>query len=195
MQIMQTPLQITFKDTETSESLESLIRERVDRLERFHSNIVSCRVVVEVPHRSPGSGKTPLSISVEVEVPGRTLVAKRGDEMKEMKDDRAAIVNRAFEAIRRQLDDDDQIKRRQVKVHEGAPETGTIARLFPDQNYGFVEVVGSPQLYFTRNAVTSGSFDELEVGMMVHVTRANGEGPMGPQASSVQRFRGENAPS
>ena len=73
--------------------------------------------------------------------------------------------------------------------------TGKIARLFPDRDYGFVEVVGSPQLHFTRNAVTSGAFDDLEVGMMVHITRASGEGPMGPQASTVRRFVGETAPA
>jgi hypothetical protein len=34
--------------------------------------------------------------------------------------------------------------------------------------------------------VIGGDFDELQVGMMVHVTRAADEGPMGPQASSVR---------
>jgi cold shock CspA family protein len=61
-----------------------------------------------------------------------------------------------------------------------------VVRLFAEQSYGFVEVDNSPELYFTRNAVTGGNFDDLEIGMLVHVTRAIDEGPMGPQASSIK---------
>jgi cold shock CspA family protein len=61
-----------------------------------------------------------------------------------------------------------------------------IVRLFPEQSYGFVEIDHSPELYFTRNAVVGGDFDELRVGMLVQVTRATEEGPMGPQASSIR---------
>ena len=46
--------------------------------------------------------------------------------------------------------------------------------------------VDGPELYFTRNAVVGDAFDDLEVGMVVHVTRATTEGPLGPQASSVK---------
>jgi len=64
---MERPLQIAFKNVESSASLETLIRERVERLQRFHPNITGARVVVEVPHRSPESGKLPLGIAVEID--------------------------------------------------------------------------------------------------------------------------------
>lgn len=184
---MDTPLQIAFKDMESSEFLENLIRERVGRLERFHHHIVSCRVVVYIPHRSPETGKPPIALTVEVEVPGRnTIVAKGAEDRREMKNDHTAVINRVFDAVQRQLEDTAEIRRREVKAHGAEGETGMVVRLFPQQNYGFVEVKGSPDLYFTRNAVTGGTFDDLKVGTMVHVTRATGEGPMGPQASSVK---------
>lgn len=184
---MDTPLQIAFKDMESSEFLETLIRERVGRLERFHHHIVSCRVVVFVPHRSPETGKPPIGLSVEVEVPGRnTVVAKGTEDRREMKNDHTAVINRVFDAVQRQLEDTAEIRRHEVKSHGAEGETGMVVRLFPQQNYGFVEVKGSPDLYFTRNAVTGGAFDDLSVGTMVHVTRATGEGPMGPQASSIK---------
>jgi cold shock CspA family protein len=69
-----------------------------------------------------------------------------------------------------------------------------IMRLFPDQGYGFIEIDGSPELYFTRNAVTRDGFNQLEIGMIVQVTRAPGEGPMGPQASSVRLLDRKKAP-
>lgn len=184
---MDIPLEIAFKDMETSDFLEGLIRERAARLDRFHGHIVSCRVVVYFPHRSPHGFKPPLGVTVEVTVPGApTLVAKEAQDQHEAKGDVGAVVNRAFERMERQLDDHKDIRQGEVKLHAADGETGRVVRLFPEQNYGFVEVAGSPDLYFTRNAVLSGSYDDLSVGDMVRVTIATSEGPMGPQASSVR---------
>ena len=191
---MQTPLEIAFKDTPTSEFLEAQIRKRAERLDRFHPNLTGCRVVVDVPHRSPGSGKVPLRFAVEVDAPGHpTIVAKSEQEPREAKADAAAALNRAFDAVQRQIEDQARVMRGQIKHHEGAAETGRVLRLFPESDYGFVEVGEGPDLYFTRNAVDDDAFGQLEVGMMVEVTRATTEGPMGPQASSVRRLGGDRA--
>jgi cold shock CspA family protein/ribosome-associated translation inhibitor RaiA len=184
---MERPLQIVFKDTESSEFIEARVRDRTERLERFNAHVIGARVVIEVPHKSPGSGKVPLGVAVEVEVPGRVLVARGEEDMHELKGDRTSIINRVFDAMERQLEDDSQVRRRDVKEHAASGEVGRIVRLFPDQNYGFIEVAGSPDLYFTTNALQNVGFEQLEVGGEVFVTRATTEGPMGPQASSVRR--------
>lgn len=192
---MERPLQIAFKDMDSSEFLENLIHERAERLERMHPHITGCRVVVEVPHRKPDSGKPPIGIAVELDVPGRsTIIAKDVQERREVKNDQYAVVNRAFDAVERQLKSAAEVKRGEVKRHGSAGETGSVVRLFPQQNYGFIEVRGSSDLYFTRNAVTGGSFDDLEIGTMVEITRATTEGPMGPQASSVKLLNARRAP-
>jgi ribosome-associated translation inhibitor RaiA len=184
---MHKPLQIAFRNMDSSEFLERLVREKVERLERFNPSIIGCRVVLEVPHRSPDSGKVPLGIAVEVEVPGRPLVVAKGEEdRREMKGDVTRVVNRTFEAIERQLSELQDIQDGVVKQHGATGESGVVVRLFPEQSYGFVEVKGSPDLYFTRNAVVGGVFDALRIGTLVLVTRATTEGPMGPQASSVR---------
>jgi cold shock CspA family protein/ribosome-associated translation inhibitor RaiA len=183
---MERPLQIVFKDTASSEFLEKLIRQRADRLERKHPHIIGCRVVVDVPHRSPESGKPPLAVAVEVDVPNKkTIVGHDEQERREMKNDHYAVVNRAFAAAERQLKSSVAIQRHEVKHHEGGSVTGLVVRLFPDQGYGFIEVSGSTDLYFASD-VANGSFDHLKVGSMVEVTRAPIDGPMGPQASSVK---------
>jgi cold shock CspA family protein len=69
-----------------------------------------------------------------------------------------------------------------------------VVRLFSEQNYGFIQLDNSPELYFTRNAVVGGDFDELRIGMMVHVTPATNEAPMKPQASSVRLLDRSSAP-
>jgi ribosome-associated translation inhibitor RaiA/cold shock CspA family protein len=193
---MERPLQIAFRNMASSEFIEALVRERVERLQRFHPNITGARVVVEVPHRSSEGGKTPVGISVEIDVPGhKPIVAKGEQDRREMKGDHSAIINRVFEAIERQLEQTAAIKNREVKNHDSAGDTGIIVSIFPEQDYGFIEVKDSPDLYFSRDVVAAGAFDELEVGTVVHVTRAASEGPMGPQASSVKRLGARRSPS
>ena len=46
-------------------------------------------------------------------------------------------------------------QRGEVKVHDG-PATGKIARLFPDDGYGFIETADIRDVYFHRNAVLDG---------------------------------------
>ncbi len=181
---MDRKLQIVFRDIQHSASLEKLIEERVQRLEHVHDHIIGCRVVAGASHRGPQHSIAPLSLAVEVEVPGRPLIVAKSDAKR--KGEQNALVNRVFDAVQRQLEQVAEIKKGNVKRHENALESGVVVRIFPDQNHGFVEVKGGPDLYFTRNAVVRGSFDALRIGSMVLITRATTEGVMGPQASSVQ---------
>ncbi|WP_035484855.1 HPF/RaiA family ribosome-associated protein [Geminicoccus roseus] len=193
---MERPLQIAYKALEPSEFLDALIRERAEKLDRYHPNVIGCRVVVEVPHRSAESGKTPIGIAVEVEVAGRnTIVGKSETERREAKNDHNAVVTRAFEAVQRQLEDSARTRREQARHGEFELQTGQIVRLFKDSGYGFVEVKGSPDLHFVREDVANGGFDALEVGIMVQVTPSPALGPMGPRASEIRLFNKERTAS
>jgi ribosomal subunit interface protein len=189
---MQRPLEIAFRDLDPSDFLRNLVEERVGRLERFHPRIIGCRVVIEAPHRSAEGHNPPLGISVEVDVPNRPrIVARDVEAQRAMKGDHFSAINRAFEAIERRLEELSDKQQGEVKSHKNARETGSVVRLFPNQGYGFIEIASGPELYFTRNALTYGGYDVLKVGTMVQVTRAAGEGPMGPQASSVRMLGAE----
>jgi len=151
--------------------------------------------VVEVPHRSPETAKVPIAITVEADVPGRgPIIGKDEEERREAKEDHTAALNNAFEAVERQLDKLADIRSQEVTSRIADGQSGMVVRLFPDQSYGFVEIDNAPELYFTRNAVVGGKFDELQIGMMVQVTRAADEGPMGPQASSIRLLDRSKAP-
>jgi len=181
---MDRPLQIVFRDIQHSTSLAKLIEERVQRLEHVHDHIIGCRVVAGVAHRGLQQGIMPLALSVEVEVPGRPLIVAKANAKK--KGEQGGLVNRVFDAVQRRLEQVAEITKGNVKRHENALESGVVVRLFPDQNHGFVQVKGGADLYFTRNSVVRGSFDALQIGALVQITRATTEGVMGPQASSVQ---------
>ena len=110
---MQVPLTITAHGMDLPASVESLIRERFDNLERYHPRIVSCRVTVEGPgehHRTGG----PYSLKVIVRVPARELVVTlQGAE------DPLVAIREAFDAMRRQVQDAVRVRRGKIKRHEG----------------------------------------------------------------------------
>ena len=65
---MQAPLQIVFRGMETSKAVRENIEERVEKLERIFDRIISCRVVVELPHRHQSKGKL-FNITIDLSVP------------------------------------------------------------------------------------------------------------------------------
>ena len=186
---MQVPLKISFHNMAASESIEARVRERVARLERVSDEIVSCRVTVEAPHKQPH--RSTVGITIDIGVPGKDIVVKREQRHHESRDDAYQVIGVAFDVAERQLEHHRELARREVKSHDGAVYA-LIVRLYPEQNYGFIETPGRHNVYFHRVVVENDAFDQLEVGSEVHYTLAEDEGPMGPQASRVRVVRGRH---
>jgi cold shock CspA family protein/ribosome-associated translation inhibitor RaiA len=180
---MTIPLQLVFKQMAPSQALEQEVRERVAKLERFHSKITACRVSI-VP---PGRKGDVFEIGVEITVPGGEIVATREPGKNQAHEDPYVAIRDAFNAAVRQLEDFTRIRRRQVKRHE-LPDHGYVVNLVhesPDDAYGFLETADALRVYFHRNAVSDGGFEGLSVGDEVRFVLAEGEGEDGPQASTV----------
>ncbi|MGC4086183.1 MAG: HPF/RaiA family ribosome-associated protein [Vicinamibacterales bacterium] len=77
---MTTPITVTFSKTKASPWLEAEIRDRVDRLKVLFSDILSCRVVVDIPHRRHQRGNR-FAIRIELAVPGEDLAISRDSNM------------------------------------------------------------------------------------------------------------------
>jgi ribosomal subunit interface protein len=187
---MQVPLKISFHNMAASENIEALVRERVARLERLSDGIVSCRVTIEAPHKQPH--RSTVGITIDIAVPGKEIVVKREQRHHESRDDAYQVINVAFDVAERQLENHRELVRGDVKTHDGGAVYARIERLYPEQNYGFIETPGRNNVYFHRVVVEDDAFDELEVGSEVHYTLADDEGPMGPQASRVRLVRGHH---
>ena len=69
---MTTPITVTFPKSKASPWLEAEIHERVERLKVLFKDILSCRVVVDIPHRRHQRGNR-FSIRIELAVPGEDL--------------------------------------------------------------------------------------------------------------------------
>lgn len=201
------PLQITFRNMDSSGLVEGWIREEAAKLDSFYPRIMSCRVVVERPslHRRSGSL---YHVRVDVTVPGAELVVKEqpslhsrlqqfGEEKTAKhlelqaphKDLRQAIDD-AFKAAARRLQDYARRQRGDVKTHEPPPRA-RVSKLFPEEGYGFLETPGGREIYFHRHSVLEDNFAELKTGSEVSFTEEPGD--QGPQASTVRLIRRRKA--
>ncbi len=109
---MQIPVQITIRDMEHSEALEARIREKAHKLDEFFNHIMSCRVVVEMPHKHHHQGKQ-FNVRIDIGVPGSEIVVNRDHA-----EDVYVALRDAFSAAKRQLEDYVRKVRGDVKTHE-----------------------------------------------------------------------------
>lgn len=117
---MQIPLQITVRDMEHSQALEARIRSKAQKLEEFFAHIVSCHVVVEMPHRHHQQGKQ-FNVRIDIGVPGNTIVLNRHQA-----EDVYVALRDAFDAAKRQLQEYSRVLRGDVKTHAARrPDAGS----------------------------------------------------------------------
>jgi ribosomal subunit interface protein len=114
------PLQITFRQMETSLAVEEAIAKRVDKLDQYHDRIMSCRVVVQAPHRHHHKGKL-FAISVDLKVPGGEIAVNRSQTEDHAHEDVYVAIRDAFDAVERQLEDFARRHRGEVKGHGRRP--------------------------------------------------------------------------
>lgn len=115
---MQIPLQITIRDIEHSEALETHIRDKAKKLDEFFDHIMSCRVVVEVPHKHHHQGKQ-FNVRIDIGVPGSEIVVNHDHAA-----DVYVALRDAFDAAKRRLEDYAHKIRGDIKKHEPKRTTG-----------------------------------------------------------------------
>lgn len=107
---MTFPLNIAFRNMGHSDTIEKLIRDKAQKLERFSKNIITCRVVVELPHKRHQSGNL-YHVTIDLSVKGREIfIGNEKNDAIEHKEIHAAIKD-AFEAAERQLSDYQELLR------------------------------------------------------------------------------------
>lgn len=99
---MQIPLQITLRNVAKSEAVEAAIRKKAEKLDRYHRQIVSCRVAVEIPSRHKHQGRE-FVVRLDIKVPGTEIVINHDHH-----EDLYAALNDAFHAAQRRLEDHDR---------------------------------------------------------------------------------------
>ncbi len=178
---MQRPLQITSRNFALTAAVEGQIRERAEALDKYFGRLTGCHVVLEAPVRHHRKGG-PFSVRIDLRTPQAELsVSKQGAE------DLAVAVRDAFDAARRRLEDHLREMRGDVKSHE-PPSLARVSAIFAEEGYGFLRTPDDREVYFHRNSVLGGRFEDLKPGTTVRFAEEAGE--KGPQASTVVPVEG-----
>jgi len=178
------PIEITFRNMDASEYVEADVRKKIAGLERFFDRIHYCRVAIEARHRHQHKGYL-CDVHITLGVPGPDIVVGRTGPEDHAHEDVYVAVRDAFQAATRQLEDYARKTRGDVKTHE-TPLHGKVVRLFPEEGYGFIQTPDELEVYFHKNSVVEGRFEDLDKGAEVRLVIAEGEGREGPQASTVK---------
>jgi len=186
---MQTPLELACQDVEISPDIRKLIDGNIEALEQRFGRVTSCKIIIRGPgnrHQTGGLNH----VSIRLALPdGRDVNVGRTPKEDERHADLAFAVNDAFKRARRQLQDQARRLQAQVKTHAEQP-TGTVVRIDPNGDFGFLKSGDGSELYFHRNSVLDGGFGALSVGSRVSYYEEIGE--KGAQASTV-RLLGKHA--
>ena len=177
---MQLTPEITFRGLEPTPALEAKVSERVERLERYHTRIMGCRVMIESHHRHHHKGKL-YHVRIDLTVPGNELVVSRNPEENHAHEDAYVAIRDAFNAMERQLESFARRQRGEIKSHEELTDAGVVGEL--ELDHGRIETADGRSIYFHCNSVQSGGFEGLDVGSPVRFVEAAGD--EGPQASLV----------
>lgn len=99
---MQVPVQLSFHGCDHSDALEAEIQGRVSKIEEYYGRIISCRVVVELPHKSHNQGKL-FHINIDMSLPGAGHMLHNDHGKDHAHEDVHVAVRDAFNAIEHQL--------------------------------------------------------------------------------------------
>jgi cold shock CspA family protein len=198
---MQLPIQITFRNMDSSPAVEARVREEAEKLSEFYDSIMGCRVMVEIPHQHRDQGKR-FHIRIDLTVPGGEIVVKHepslrgsirqtGAQKRKKEQEVVAphkdiyvVIRDAFKAARRQLQDFARKQSGAVKHHEGGAARARVTRLFPEEGYGYLEAPDGGEIYFHKNSVLNDGFEKLAIGTEVSFVEEAGD--KGPQANTVR---------
>ena len=179
---METEPKIVFEHIDASDAVRQRILDEIAHLTQFHGRITSCRVVVSAPEKHKHKGNL-YQVRIHLVVPGRGEITVRPSTARhQWNQDPLVAIRNAFDAARRQLEDKTRRMRGDVKAHEGQ-DHGTVARIFPDDGYGFIASADGQEIYFHRNSVVGEHFADLKPGAAVRYVAEPGE--KGAQASTV----------
>lgn len=179
---MTIPVQITFRGMEPSEALRASIEKHAAKLEHFSKAVLGCHVVVEAAEKHHHHGNR-YHLHVHLKVNGGDIQAGRRPAAEDhASEDPYVVVRDVFDAARRQLEDYERIRRRDVKQHEPAAH-GRVAQLYKDADYGIIRTPEGRDVHFHRHSVVDEAFDKLVTGREVRFHEAPGD--EGPWASTV----------
>ena len=100
---MQSPMTVTFLGIAHSDAIEADIRKRAEKLDACCRDIVSCHVVLDLPHRHHEKGNT-FTLRITATTRGEEIAVKREGPRNELR----VVIRDAFDVVRRRLQKHDE---------------------------------------------------------------------------------------
>lgn len=164
---MKVPPEITYRGVEKTAALETLINEKIAKLERVCDHISSCHIAVEKSQDRP-RGQSPYRVRLDITVPpSHELFAESSMSDRTQYAELDTIVRDAFDKAWRQLRDlsKQQQEYDRGQVNDGSHQTtALVTKLFSEEGYGFLRTLDGQDVHFNSNSVLHNDFDRLEVG-------------------------------
>jgi hypothetical protein len=134
---------ITYRTMAGSKWLDAEIQKRAAKLTKTCPDIISCKVLVEIPHRHHEQGNR-FHVRIDITVPGEKIVAgqapslhlirpdgestgERRSRKTVARKDASLALRQAFDAAKRQLRDYARVRRYDVKTHQNARQADALA--------------------------------------------------------------------
>lgn len=179
---METEPQIVFEGMEPSDAVRERVESEIEKLTQFYDRITSCRVSIEAPPQHKNKGGL-YRTKVFMALPGGAEVSVDRNRPKDhAHEDVYVSIRDAFNAARRQLQDYVRQHQDKPRTQEGPP-VGFVKYLNGLEGFGTIVGPEGYEIYFHKNSVVEGTFEDLEVGDIVRYHEEQGR--KGPQASTV----------
>ena len=114
---MRVPPEISYRGVNKTPALETLITEKIGKLERFYSQISSCHVAIEKTHDHPEHG-SPYRVRLDITVPeDREIVVDKSPDTGKQAQPLEALIRDAFDVAIRQLKELNEQQHNHKKTH------------------------------------------------------------------------------
>ena len=143
---MKLPVEIRFRHMRPSAWIDADLRKRAEKLTTYCRHILSCHLVVEIPHRHHETGNR-FHVSLNLVVPREEIAVTRvanlhsatkqlsapafvkAFEVEGMRKDIRIVIRDTFAVARRRLQDYERQRRGEVKTHQSALRMRRAGRL------------------------------------------------------------------
>lgn len=182
-------IEIAFHHIDSSIWAEAEIRSHIAELEKIYDRLTACRVRVE-RRATNAAGTIPPVVRIELGIPGRAdIVVSHEPEHLQRKYKRPELgmaIREAFRIAERRLCDLKTTRDGRTTGHHDTPNQrlGQVAETNPHEDFGFLITASDGLLYFHRDSMLSGHFDDLQRGDAVSYVQDIGDS--GPIATKVR---------
>lgn len=113
---MEVPLEVILRNVKNKAEIESVVYEKLEKLEKVCDHVTSCHVLVE---QNPTRQHSTFSyhIRVDIKVPPHHEIVVKRDSGRNVHDNLGAVLREAFIAARRQVEQVVDRQKNLVKAH------------------------------------------------------------------------------